>query len=46
MEFITSDGDLIEVIKYDITTGDMCFVKINGKEVRITKRGLREWYED
>jgi len=46
MEFMTSDGDVIEVIKYDITTGDMCFVKINGKEVRITKQGLREWYEE
>jgi len=46
MEFMTSDGDLIEVVKYDITTGDMCFVTINGKECRITKRGLREWYED
>ena len=46
MEFMSSDGDLIEVIKYDISTGDMCFVKINGDECMITKRGLREWYED
>jgi len=46
MEFMTSDGDLIEVIKYDISTSDMCFVKINGEECRITKRGIREWYED
>ena len=43
--FTSSEGDVIEVIKYDITTGDMCLIKIDGEKIRITKRGLREWYE-
>ena len=44
--FTSSDGELVEVIKYDITTGDMCLVKVDGKEMRISKRGLRSFYED
>jgi hypothetical protein len=43
--FTSNEGDVIEIIKYDITTGEYCFVKLNEKDVRITKRGLREWYE-
>lgn len=44
--FTSSDDELVEVIKYDITTGYMCFVKVDGKEMRISKRSLREWYEN
>ena len=40
------DGISIEVVKYDITTSDMCLVKMSGKEVRMTKKQLREWYEE
>ena len=40
------DGITIEVVKYDITTSDMCLVKMSGKEVRMTKKQLREWYEE
>ena len=40
------DGITIEVVKYDITTSDMCLVKMSGKEVRMTKKKLREWYEE
>jgi hypothetical protein len=46
MEFTSSDGELVKVIKYDITTGDMCLVKADGNVMRISKRGLREWYEN
>ena len=40
------DGITIEVVKYDITTSDMCLVKMSGKEVRMTKKQLREWHEE
>ena len=40
------DGISIEVVKYDITTSDICLVKMSGKEVRMTKKQLREWYEE
>ena len=40
------EGVTIEVVKYDITTSDMCLVKMSGKEVRMTKKQLREWYEE
>ena len=40
------EGITIEVVKYDITTSDMCLVKMSGKEVRMTKKQLREWYEE
>jgi hypothetical protein len=42
----TRDGITIEVVKYDITTSDMCLVKMSGKEVKMTKKQLREWYEE
>ena len=40
------DGITIEVIKYDITTSDMCLVKMSDREVKMTKKQLREWYEE
>ena len=43
--FTTNDGDVLEVIRYDISSGEYCFVKLNGEEIKITKRGLREFYE-
>ena len=42
-EFI-SDGIEFKVLKFDITTSDTCFVEMDGKEVKMTKRQLREWY--
>ena len=43
-EFVR-DGIKFEVIKYDITTGDKCLVKMDDTEVKMTKKQLREWYE-
>ena len=40
------EGVTIEVVKYDITTSDMCLVKMSDREVRMTKKQLREWYEE
>jgi hypothetical protein len=30
--FISSSGELVEVIRYNITTGDMCLIKVEGNE--------------
>jgi len=40
-----SGNVLIEVMSYDINTSDWCIVKIDGEEIKITKRELGEWYE-
>ena len=40
------DGIKFQVFKYDITTGDKCLVKMDDTEVKMTKKQLREWYED
>jgi hypothetical protein len=40
------DGSEIEVIRYDINTDDWCVVKIDGKEVKITKKNLKNWWEE
>ena len=45
VEFIR-DGIKFQIIKYDITTGDSCLVKMDNTEVKMTKKQLREWYED
>jgi len=42
----TSDGVKFEVIKYDINTSDWCLVLMDGKEVKMTKKNLREWWEE
>lgn len=44
-EFI-SDGIHFKVIKYDITTSDWCLVLMDGREKKMTKKSLREWWED
>lgn len=44
--FKTKDGEQVELIKYDITTGDCCTVNIDGKEMKMTKRCFREWWEN
>lgn len=41
----TSDGIVFEVMKYDIETFEYCFVKMDSKEIKITKKCLREWWE-
>jgi len=43
--FKTKDGEQVELIKYDITTGEYCIVKIDGKEMKMTKKWFREWWE-
>ena len=45
VEFIR-DNIKFQVVKYDITTGDKCLVKMDDTEVKMTKKQLREWYED
>ena len=45
VEFIR-DGIKFQIIKYGITTGDSCLVKMDNSEVKMTKKQLREWYED
>ena len=45
VEFIR-DGIKFQVVKYDITTGDKCLVKMDDTEVKMTKKQLKEWYED
>lgn len=42
----TSNGVDIKVIKYDISTSDWCLVLMDGKEVKMTKKNLREWWEE
>ena len=41
-----SDGYEIEVVKYDIQTDDWCIVLFNGEKKKITKRYLRELWEE
>lgn len=43
-EFI-SDGIEFRIIKYDIDTFEYCFVLMDGEEIKITKKCLREWWE-
>lgn len=38
-------GELVELIRYDIQTGDVCMVKINGTDKTITKKYFREIWE-
>ena len=45
VEFVR-DGIKFQIVKYDITTGDNCLVKMDDTEVKMTKKQLREWYED
>lgn len=42
-KFISS-GIHIEVLNYSIKTKDYCLVLMDGKEVKMTKVGLREWW--
>ena len=44
-EFV-SDGVKIQVIKYDISTSDWCLVLMDSKEVKMTKKNLREWWNN
>jgi len=43
-EFV-SGGIKFKVIKYNINTGDWCLVLRDDKEVKMTKKNLREWWE-
>lgn len=38
------EGDVIEVIKYSIDTGDYCIININGEEMKVRKKYLKELY--
>ena len=45
VEFVRC-GIKFQIVKYDITTGDRCLVKMDNTEIKMTKKQLREWYED
>lgn len=41
-----AEGIRVEVIDYSIKTSDWCIIKINGKEIKVSKKYLREIYEN
>ncbi|MFA7664270.1 MAG: hypothetical protein WCY33_05695 [Clostridia bacterium] len=45
-KIFVSDNILIEVMDYNINTFDWCIVKMDGEEIRITKRELSELYRN
>jgi hypothetical protein len=40
------DGDLVELIKYDITTRDLCYLKIDGEDKKVSKKYFKEMWKN